>query len=49
MVMSGKHDHSPEVNEDSRLDRNGWLFAIFTVGVSCTVIIVALSSVHPWH
>ena len=49
MVMSGKHDQSPAAIEDRRLDRNGWLFAIFTVTVSCTAILIAFSSIHPWH
>ena len=49
MVMSGKHDQSPEAIADRRLDRNGWLFAAFTVAVSCTVIIAAFSSTYSWH
>ena len=48
MIMSGKHDHSPEAIEDRRHDRNGWLFAVLVIAVCCTAILGGLSTVHPW-
>lgn len=50
MIMSGRAERSAETMQHRREDRDGWLFAMLTVGVSCMVIIFGFASHHhPWH
>ena len=50
MVMSGGDQLSPEEIRQNRNDRNGWLFAIAVVTISCVVILlVSYTTHHPWH